>query len=51
MLPKDTEHFVHQDHKTIEEVRRKIQAATEEYDGMLTLAKKWKVGFSKPERT
>ena len=46
MLPKATEHFVHQDHKTIEEVRRKIQAATEEYDELLTLAKTWKVSFS-----
>ena len=50
MLPKATEYFVPQDHKTTEEVRRKVHAAIEEYDELLTLAKKWKVSFTESER-
>ena len=39
MLPKANEHFVQgpRDHVTNEEVRRKIQAATDDYDELLPL--------------
>ena len=43
MLPKAIEHFARGPCFTNEEVRRKIQAAVEEYDEFLTLAKKWKL--------
>ena len=37
MLPRAIEHFIN------EEFRRKIQAAIGEYNGLLTLVKKWKL--------
>ena len=42
MLPEAIEHFV-KDHVTNEKVRRKIQAAVEEYDELSTLVKKRKL--------
>ena len=44
MLPEAIEHFI-KDHVTNEEVRRKIQAAIGEYDELLTLVKKRKLGW------
>ena len=43
MLPEAIEHISYMDHVTYEEVRRKIQAAIEEYDELLTLVKKRKI--------